>query len=170
MLLGSNGYVQHFVQAMDLPPQNLANYEIVICVDGSVDCCRYNALTSSEVAGLMHGEWMGWLHGCFLVPHFVLFLMVMAVLIPMFLDSTFLPSSKQLSRLCLICLPFYACSQVMVIAIHETSGCGLRAVGYGGLVMPTVLMTLCILSCSTHTESPASTQILLVLPLRLWMG
>jgi hypothetical protein len=113
---------------------------------------------------------MGWLHGCFLVPHFVLFLMVLVILIPTFFDSTFLPSSKQLSQLCLICLPFYACSQVMVIAIHETSGCRLGAVGYGGLMMPTVLMTLCILSCSTHTESSASTQILLALPLRLWMG
>jgi hypothetical protein len=118
---------------------------------------------------------MGWLHGYFLVPHFVLFLMVLAVLILTFLDNTFfdntfLPSSKQLSRLCLICLPFCACSQAMVIAIHETSGCGLGARGYGGLVMLTVLMTLCILSCSTHTESPAGTQILLALPLRLWMG
>jgi len=45
-----------------------------------------------------------------------------------------------------------------------------RAGGYGGLVMPTVLMTLCILSSSTHTESPAGTQILLALPLQLWMG
>jgi len=113
---------------------------------------------------------MGWLHGSFLVPNFVLFFMVLAVLIAMFFDSTFLPSSKQLSRLCLICLPFGACSQVMVIAIHETSGCGLGVGGYGGLVMPTVLMTLYILSCSTHTESPAGTQILLALPLRLWMG
>jgi hypothetical protein len=54
------------------------------------------------------------------------------------------------------------------VAIHETSGYGLGAEGYGGLVMPIVLMTLCILSSSTHSESPASTQILL--PLRLWMG
>ncbi|CAM6052004.1 unnamed protein product, partial [Sphagnum compactum] len=42
-----------FVQAMDLPPQDLANYEIVIHVDGSVDRRRYNAPTSSEVVGLM---------------------------------------------------------------------------------------------------------------------
>jgi hypothetical protein len=41
---------------MDLPPQDLANYEIVIHVDGSVDRYRYNAPTSSEVAGLMPGE------------------------------------------------------------------------------------------------------------------
>jgi hypothetical protein len=41
---------------MDLPPQDLANYEIVIHVDGSVDRRRYNAPTSSEVAGLMPGE------------------------------------------------------------------------------------------------------------------
>jgi hypothetical protein len=41
---------------MDLPPQNLANYEILICVDGSVDRRCYNAPTSSEVAGLMPGE------------------------------------------------------------------------------------------------------------------
>jgi hypothetical protein len=129
------------------------------------------------VADLMPGEWMGWLHGCFLVPHFVLFFMVLAVLIAKFLDIRFLPSSKQLSRLCLICLPFCACSQAMVtqtvtlkVAIHETSGCGLGARGYGGLMMPTLLMTLCILSCSTHTENPAGTQILLALPLRLWMG
>jgi hypothetical protein len=120
---------------------------------------------------------MGWLHGCFLVPHFVLFFMVLAVLIATFLDNTFLPSSEQLFRLCLICLPFCACSQAMVIqtmtlkvTIHETSGCGLRAGGYGGLVMPTMFMTLCILSSSTHTESPAGTQILLALSLRLWMG
>jgi hypothetical protein len=59
---------------MDLPPQDLANYEIVIYVDGSVDHRRYNAPTSSEVGGLMLGERMGWLHGYFLVPHFVLFL------------------------------------------------------------------------------------------------
>ncbi len=155
---------------MDLPPQDLVNYEIVIRVDGSVDRRRYNAPTSSKVAGLMLGELMGWLHGCFLVPHFVLFFMVLAVLICTFLDSTFLPSSKQLSRLCLIYLPFCACSQAMVIAIHETSGCGLGAGGYGELVMPTMLMTLYILSCSTHTESPAGNQILLALPLRLWMG
>jgi hypothetical protein len=124
------------------------------------------------VAGLMPGEWMGWLHGSFLVPHFVMFLMVLAVLIATFLDNMFLPSSKQLSRLCLICFPFCACSQAMVIAIHETLRCGLKAGGYGGLVMPIcrVLMTLCILSCSTHTESPASTQIFLALPLWLWMG
>jgi hypothetical protein len=56
MLLGSNVYVQRFVQTMDLPPQDLANYKIVICVDGSVDCRRYNAPTSSEVVGLMPGE------------------------------------------------------------------------------------------------------------------
>jgi hypothetical protein len=43
MLLGSNVYVQRFVQAMDLPPQNLVNYEIVIRVDGNVDRRRYNA-------------------------------------------------------------------------------------------------------------------------------
>jgi hypothetical protein len=56
MLLGSNIYVQRFVHAMDLPPQDLAYYEIVIRVDGSVDRRRYNAPTSSEVAGLMPGE------------------------------------------------------------------------------------------------------------------
>ncbi len=56
MLLGRNVYVQRFVQAMDLPPQDLANYEIVIRVDGSVDRRRYNAPTSSEVASLMPGE------------------------------------------------------------------------------------------------------------------
>ncbi len=55
MLLGSNVYVQRFVQAMDLPPQDLANYEIVIHVDDSVDCRRYNVPTSNEVAGLMLG-------------------------------------------------------------------------------------------------------------------
>jgi hypothetical protein len=56
MLLGSNVYVQRFVQAMDLPPQDLANYEIVIRVDGNIDRHRYNAPTSNEVAGLMPGE------------------------------------------------------------------------------------------------------------------
>ncbi len=56
MLLRSNVYVQRFVQAMDLPPQDLANYEIVIRVDGSVNRRRYNAPTSSKVAGLMPGE------------------------------------------------------------------------------------------------------------------
>jgi hypothetical protein len=56
MLLGSNVYVQRFVQAMDLPPQDLAKYEIVIRVDGNVDCRRYDAPTSSEVVGLMPGE------------------------------------------------------------------------------------------------------------------
>ncbi len=56
MLLGSNVYVQRFVQAMDLPPQDLTNYKIVIHVDGSVDRCRYNTPTSNEVAGLMPGE------------------------------------------------------------------------------------------------------------------
>jgi hypothetical protein len=56
MLLGSNVYVQRFVQAMDLPPQDLANYEIVICVDSSVDRRHYNAPTSSKVAGLMPSE------------------------------------------------------------------------------------------------------------------
>ncbi len=54
MLLRSNVYVQRFVQAMDLPPQDLANY--VIRVNGSVDRRRYNAPTSSEVADLMPGE------------------------------------------------------------------------------------------------------------------
>jgi hypothetical protein len=56
MLLGSNVYVQHFVQAMDLPPQNLANYEIVIRVDGNVERRHYNAPTSNEVAGLVPSE------------------------------------------------------------------------------------------------------------------
>jgi hypothetical protein len=56
MLLGNNVYVQHFVHAMDLPPQDLANYEIAIRVDGNVDRCRYNAPTSNEVASLMLGE------------------------------------------------------------------------------------------------------------------
>jgi len=56
MLLGSNGYVQRFVQAMDLPPQDLANYEIVIRVDDNVDRRHYNAPTSNEVAGFMPGE------------------------------------------------------------------------------------------------------------------
>ncbi len=49
MLLGSNVNVQRFVQAMDLPPQDLANYDIVIRVDGSVDRRRYNTPTSNEV-------------------------------------------------------------------------------------------------------------------------
>jgi len=44
------------MQAMDLPPQDVANYEIVIRVDGSINRRRYNAPTSSEVAGLMSGE------------------------------------------------------------------------------------------------------------------
>jgi hypothetical protein len=56
------------------------------------------------------------------------------------------------------------------VAIHETSGCGLGAGGYGGLVMPIVFMTLCILSCSTRMESLVGTQILLAIPLRLWMS
>ncbi len=56
MLLGSNVYVQRFVHAMDLPPQDLTNYEILICVDGNVDRRCYNAPTSSEVASLMSGE------------------------------------------------------------------------------------------------------------------
>jgi hypothetical protein len=56
MLLRSNVYVQRFVQAMDLPPQDLANYEIVIRVNVSVDRRRYNAPTSSEEASLMLGE------------------------------------------------------------------------------------------------------------------
>jgi hypothetical protein len=41
---------------MDLPPQNLANYEIVIRVDGNVDRRRYTAPTSSEVADVMPGD------------------------------------------------------------------------------------------------------------------
>ncbi len=56
------------------------------------------------------------------------------------------------------------------VAIHETSGCELEAEGYGGLMMPTMLMTLCILSCFTHTKSLARTQLLLALALQLWMG
>jgi len=56
MLLGNNVYVQRFVQAMDLAPQDLANYEIVIRVDGNVDYRCYNTPTSSEVAGLMPSE------------------------------------------------------------------------------------------------------------------
>jgi hypothetical protein len=56
MLFGSNVYVQRFVQAMDLPPQDLANYEIIIHVDGTVDRRRYNAPTSNKVAGLMPGK------------------------------------------------------------------------------------------------------------------
>jgi hypothetical protein len=56
MLLGSNVYFQRFVQAMNLPPQDVANYEIVIRVDGNVDRRCYNAPTSSEVLGLMPGE------------------------------------------------------------------------------------------------------------------
>ncbi len=56
MLFGSNVYVQRFVQAMDLPPQDLANYEIVIRVDSGVDHRHYNAPTSSKVAGLMPSE------------------------------------------------------------------------------------------------------------------
>jgi hypothetical protein len=56
MLLGSNVYVQRFVQVMDLPLQDLANYEIIIHVDGSVDRRHYNAPTSNEVVGLMPGE------------------------------------------------------------------------------------------------------------------
>jgi len=63
MLLGSNVYVQRFVQAMDLPPQDLANYEILICVDGSVDRRRYNTPTSSEVAGLILGRYCLWFPG-----------------------------------------------------------------------------------------------------------
>jgi hypothetical protein len=56
MLLGSNVYVQRFVQAMDLRSQDLANYDILICVDGNVDRRCYNTPTSSEVAGLMPGD------------------------------------------------------------------------------------------------------------------
>jgi hypothetical protein len=48
------------MQAMDLPLQDLANYEIIIRVDGSVDRRRYNAPTSSEVSGLIPvNEWGG---------------------------------------------------------------------------------------------------------------
>jgi len=56
MFLGNNVYVQRFVQAMDLPPQDLVNYEIVIRVDDSIDRRHYNAPTSSEVVGLMPGK------------------------------------------------------------------------------------------------------------------
>jgi hypothetical protein len=41
---------------MDFPPQDLANYEIVIRVYSSVDRRRYNAPTSNEVVDLMPGE------------------------------------------------------------------------------------------------------------------
>jgi hypothetical protein len=34
---------------MDLPPQDLANYEIVIRVDGSVDRRRYNAPSNDQM-------------------------------------------------------------------------------------------------------------------------
>jgi hypothetical protein len=45
---------------------------------------------------------MGWLHGYFLVSHFVLFLMVLAVLIVTFLDNTFLAVPHLSSLLCLL--------------------------------------------------------------------
>ncbi len=52
--------------------------------------------------------------------------MVLAVLIATFLDSTFLPSSKQLSQLCLICSQAMVTQTVTLkVAIHETSGCEL---------------------------------------------
>ncbi len=112
---------------------------------------------------------MGWLHGYFLVSHFVLFFMVLAILIATFLDSTFLTVPDLSSLLCLL------------IGDGDPDGdpegnnpqdirVRAKGRGYGGLMMPTVLMTLCILSYSTHTESPAGTQILLALPLWLWMG
>jgi hypothetical protein len=41
---------------MNLPPQDLVNYEIIIRVNNNVDRRCYNAPTSSEVAGLMLGE------------------------------------------------------------------------------------------------------------------
>ncbi len=62
MLLGSNVYVQRFVQAMDLPPQDLANYEIVIRVDGNVVCRRYNAVATLTwpSVGVKPNTWKSW--------------------------------------------------------------------------------------------------------------
>jgi hypothetical protein len=45
---------------------------------------------------------MGWLHGYFLVSHFVLFLMVLVVLIATFFDNTFLAVLHLSSLLCLL--------------------------------------------------------------------
>jgi hypothetical protein len=62
MLLDSNTYVRRFQQVMDLPEAELAQYEIVLRADGTVDRRRYNAPTGhgqSEVAGFMPGEAQG---------------------------------------------------------------------------------------------------------------
>jgi hypothetical protein len=56
MLHDHNTFVQHFKQVMDMPAQDLPQWEVVIRVDGNVDKRRYNAPTAPEVAGLLPGE------------------------------------------------------------------------------------------------------------------
>jgi hypothetical protein len=41
---------------MDMPAQDLPQWEVDIRVDGNVDKRRYNAPTAPEVAGLLPGE------------------------------------------------------------------------------------------------------------------
>jgi hypothetical protein len=56
MLHDHNTFVQRFKQVMDMPAQDLPQWEVVIRVDGNVDKRRYNAPTAPEVAGLLPGE------------------------------------------------------------------------------------------------------------------
>jgi len=56
MLHDHNTFVQCFKQVMDMPAQDLPQWEVVIRVDGNVDKRRYNAPTAPEVAGLLPGE------------------------------------------------------------------------------------------------------------------
>jgi hypothetical protein len=54
-MLHNNTYVQQFRQAMDIPAADVAEYEIVIKVNGTVDKRRYNAPAAAELAGFMPG-------------------------------------------------------------------------------------------------------------------
>jgi hypothetical protein len=56
MLHDHNTFVQRFKQVMDMPAQDLPQWEVVIRVDDNIDKRRYNAPTALEVAGLLPGE------------------------------------------------------------------------------------------------------------------
>jgi hypothetical protein len=55
MMMDHNANVRKFRTAMDIPPQEVAQYRIVFKLDGTIDKRRYNAPVADEVAGFLPG-------------------------------------------------------------------------------------------------------------------
>jgi hypothetical protein len=135
MLHDHNTFVQRFKQVMDMPADDLPQWEVVIRADGNVDKRRYNAPTAPEVAGLLPDE---------VLQERVLLCCLFVVIAHLMQCSSFIDIN--------VTAPAQA---AMTSGLQAwTSECVHAATGYGGSVTYTLLTIRCTLCCSILMVSP----------------